>query len=148
MKTPTIEDLKRLTSVFFKRHWNQSVLGSNVPQWSEPWYFEGGIPNNGSRGCYAFFNQKDDLLYVGIGIGLNGTGRYTGHGLGSRLNRIWETIPGERGKYQATESYSHVHHIRTISFGEEGGPFWLAAALEIFLIYNLKPEKNVTYKTD
>lgn len=110
--------------------------------------FSRGVPNNGSRGCYAFFNERDELLYVGIGIGKNGTGRYTGHGLGSRLNRIWETIPGERGEYRATEPYRYVHHIRTISFGEEEGPFWLAAALEIFLIHNLKPRKNVTYKGD
>ena len=94
---------------------------------------------------YIVSQSKDELVYVGIGIGKNGNGLYTGHGLGNRLNRIWKSA--SKNEYVPLPKYDFVNHIRTISFeGEDLSSFWLAAALEVYLIQVLKPEKNLTYK--
>lgn len=141
--TPTTSDLITSTNNFLDIHWNHEKLGP-LPNWSEQWNFEGPIPNHKYRGCYAFFNGQDELVYIGIGLGKNKAGRYIGHGLGNRLNRIWKTA--SKGKYVQESGYEYVNHIRTISFENDiSSPFWLAAALEIYLITQLQPEKNITH---
>lgn len=137
-------ELKASTQSFFAMHWPPDLWP--IPSWSEPWYFKEEIPNQKSRGCYALFDESGHLLYIGIGIGTNGKeGPYTGRGLGARLGRIYRTV----GKfvYEPAEKYTEVHHIRTLNFKtSEADYFWLAAALEIYLIQDLKPRDNITYK--
>lgn len=142
MSAKGFKELQLSTQAFFNLHWKEE-LGPQ-PQWSEAWHFKGPIPHHQEKGCYAFFDEKGELVYIGIGLGLNGKGQYTGHGLGHRLQRIRHG----RDPYSPRQGYEYIDHIRTLSFGTEKGDFfYLGAALEIYLIQELQPEKNVTYKT-
>lgn len=141
---PDYNALYTTTQSFFNLHW-PNQLGP-YPEWSDPWYYKGEIPKQDSRGCYAWFNENDELLYIGIGLGKNGDeGPYSGNGLGARLNRVWRKV--REGVYEPRENYQDVHHIRTLNFKTESEDFfWLGAALEVYLIKKLQPSRNITYK--
>ncbi len=82
-------DLQRETEAFFKLYWNPEL--GELPTWSEYWYFEGAIPQNTKKGCYALF-KGNDIIYIGAGIGKS-TVFYNGAGLGDRLKIIGEKSP-------------------------------------------------------
>jgi len=136
-----LERLRLLTKDFFRMH-NSGMIAC---EWFEPWRFIGEIPNNEKKGCYAFLDEDDKVIYIGIGIG-NSHGIYEGSGLGARLNRTWKfknIVSGVR-HYVPAKHYEHVNAIVTIGFPKE--VFYLAAALEVFLISRIQPELNKIHK--
>ena len=145
MVTITLKDLVEKTDQFFERYWN---IEDATPQWSEPWEFNGTIPNHDQKGCYALF-EGEKLVYIGLAIGFNGKGLYEGHGIGSRLHRVWRKNSKKNGEdYEPGPGYEDITSLRSIGFGvgESKDHFPIAAALEVFPIIHLKPRRNFTYK--
>jgi len=134
--------LKSKTREFFNLFWNP--LNGQPPEWSNHWYFEHTIENHDERGCYALFVDKK-VVYIGVGIG-QGSGQYQNCGLGYRLKRYWKVDKDKTTtkKYKPRDNWEKVTSILTIGFKNEYYP--LAAALEIFLINALNPEKNTQHK--
>jgi excinuclease UvrABC nuclease subunit len=144
MNIPTLS-LEDVTFNFFQNHWPPSA-GDN-PQWSEPWEFKDSVPNNEMGGCYAWLNDQDKIIYIGVALSM-GDGIYKGHSLGHRISGYWKVKkdqPVDEDGIKLYESTKEgVAKIMTIGFPEEYG--YLAAALELYLIQRLHPEKNKIYK--
>ena len=146
----TLADLQTHTNTFLELHWPGDAPR---PRWSEsPWRFEGAIPQQEARGCYALIGKHGEVLYVGVGAGRN-AGRYEGAGLGARLHRYWQKdpetprLPDGTPKYAPTSKYTEVREIATIGFRDEAKELWyLAYALEPFLISKLNPEMNTVWR--
>lgn len=137
----TQEALLNVTESFFSQYWNND--NGEIPEWSMHWKFNGTIPNNTMRGCYALFNKKE-VIYIGIGIGKSYRS-YHGSGLGDRLKRYWKVNKtGSGNQYLPADDYTEVTSIATIGFEEKHYP--LAAALEVFLIRELNPKRNRQHK--
>ncbi len=138
----SIDSLKSLTKTFFKLHWGSSK--DLIPNWSEPWNFDGELPNHDKQGCYALFSEGE-IVYIGIGIG-KGTEKYENNGIGYRTKRYWclNKDQNRNSKYSPTAKWQELDCIRTIGFGPEDA--YLAAALEIYLIQRLEPPKNSLHK--
>jgi hypothetical protein len=140
----TLRDLELATHEFFGRHWNPSRFGA-APKWSEPWPLIGPRPNTNKQGTYAFLS-RNEIIYVGVG-GRRGQGIYIGCGLGARLNEYTRVKEGGRSIDESRRSYvmvpqwAEVDHVVTIGFEREYS--YLAAALEVFLIRELRPNRNV-----
>lgn len=141
LKMNTESKLKEITDKFFELHWNKS-LGVQ-PEWSNHWKYYGTIPNNDKRGCYALF-EGDNLVKVGIGIG-HSVPRYYGSGLGERLKKYQCTDMSKNDRHacKPTEQWKDLTSLMTIGFDESN--YYLAAALEVYLIINLKPMHNKEY---
>ena len=140
----TEQDLKQVTKDFFDQYWNQQ--NGDPPEWGEHWYFDGTIPNHDKRGCYALY-AGENIIYIGSGLGKS-FGIYEGSGLGDRLKAYWQLNKDKQGpkKYKPTDKWEELNltSIQTIGFDEKH--YWLAAALEIFLIERLRPKRNVVHK--
>ena len=138
----TEQQLKQATKDFFGRYWNKQ--NGDPPEWGEHWYFDGTIPNHDKRGCYALY-AGEEIIYIGCGLGKS-FGIYEGSGLGARLNEYWEVNKDKHNvkKYKPKTDWNELTSIQTIGFDKEY--YHLAAALEVFLIERLKPEKNVMHK--
>ena len=138
----SIEQLKRKTEEFFKLHW---VKDLPVPEWSNPWNFEGDIPNNDQPGCYALL-RDNKLIYIGVGAS-QGSGIYIDMGIGSRLHDYWRmnkenprTCEGLR-RYIPNPDLGYTYdNLITIGLGKYG---YLSYALEIYLIRNLHPQPEI-----
>jgi len=149
LNSAIFKKLQKQTEIFFSRHWCHDTDSSLIPpEWSKPWYFKGDIPNNDKQGCYALL-KDEEVVYIGVGSGV-GPERYEGAGLGSRLHIYWQKDPktpvcndGEK-KYRPTKKWEEVTSIVTMPF--ERAYSYLAYALEIFLISNLKPRRNTIGK--
>jgi hypothetical protein len=95
---------------------------------------EGTFPHAGRAGCYIFANDAGDILYVGKGS------RHMG-------NRIWEPF-GRQGNASEEELLPearewvkrHRPGVWAIAVPDEH--WWLAMALEGFLIEELLPSQN------
>jgi len=140
---PTVVDLKQRTRIFRDRHWDPERLGA-APSWSKPWRFQGGIPNHNLPGCYALL-RGDELVYIGTGAG-KGKLKYIGHGLGSRLHNYCSrdfTVKAKdlaSRRYKPTARASGITAVATIGFDAQ---YWyMASALEAFLIDRLHPARN------
>ena len=132
------DKLKQETQEFFKRYWNP--INGKPPEWSAHWEFNGTIPNNEKRGCYALF-KGPEIIYIGSGLGKS-FGNYHSSGLGDRLKRYWQLdkdIPAT-ARYKPRDDWTGLTSILTIGFEDEH--YHLAAALEIYLINMLKPIQN------
>lgn len=141
--------LQTMTDQFFTNYWKPAV--GPIPTWSDPWDFDSELPNNGKKGCYALVDENNEVIYIGVAIGktfaeYKSKGAYQPGGLGARLKAYWKVdkSPDAKTKYTQTAKWPMVKGIRTIGF--EDGHYWLAAALEIYLIDKLKPEMNTKHK--
>ncbi len=137
------------TDTFFRLYWKEDF--GSAPTWSDPWDFNCELPNNGLKGCYALVDESDEVIYVGVAIGhtfapYKSKGAYQPGGLGARLKAYWKVDkePFAQSKYTTTPNWQKVKCIRTIGFNDDH--YWLAAALEVFLIDKLKPIKNSKHK--
>ena len=139
MKTrSTFNELEKETKAFFQKHLCNEP---EFPTWSDEWAFVDGVPNTEKRGCYALFDADGHVLYVGLGIG-KGDGLYEGAGIGLRINRLfrWTKQTNTKGQRIYESTNPEVDHIRTIGFPDD--VFYLAAALEIYLLMKLDGLKN------
>lgn len=142
------EKLKKATAVFGKRH-NCVAPGNKPPEWSKRYEWEGGFPNDDEKGVYAFF-CKDRLIYIGIGAAKVG-GNYAGHGLGNRLikyvwwdkSKAWTSSKDRHFKMRKGQ-FENVDEIRTCPINAKC--WYLAFALEQYLIKEMQPEMNIQGK--
>lgn len=138
----TVETLNELTREFLKLH---AKLTSEDSLWSIQWKFRGEIPNQDKQGVYAFLNDAKEVIYIGVGAS-KGDGIYEGAGLGRRLSRIWQVSKDSKEDsdgiklYEPTDKYSYIDSIVTFAFDTK--EWYLAYALEYYLISKMKPEKN------
>lgn len=131
----TVEDLEKSTVEFFKKFCNEDLL-NNQPKWSEKWLFKGTVPNNDKKGLYDHL-ENDEVTYIGLGIGQS----FDGSGLGSRISRYWKKSKDYSTKNPLyTPSVDKVDAIITLPFSDYN--FYLACALEVYLIQKLSPIKN------
>ena len=143
----SVDSLIETTGLFFDRHWNDEAK-SPPPRWSEPWEFKGGIPARDRPGCYALLSDEV-VYYIGVAAG-NGVAGYEEHALGTRLSRVWRLhstkyrLEDGTHRYEPAPKWDQVDGIKTIGFPPDYG--YLAHALEAFLIFELKPERNVIGK--
>ena len=137
----TINDLVAATNDFCIKFCNSKL---NFPSWNtnDIWEFDGTIKDGNKRGCYALL-RGEEIIYVGVGIG-HSTETYKGSGLGDRLKNYWIVNKGKSGEgakmYRSRDNWSEINGIITIGFDEEN--YFLAAALEVYLITKLMPLKN------
>jgi hypothetical protein len=136
---PSIDQLRIKTNEFSATWLKPDV---NMRDWSWPWDLSTEIPNQSMRGCYAILSGEE-VIYIGVGLGKS-TEQYEGAGLGDRLKRYWQlnpnrNEPGQR-QYQFREDWKEATSLVTLAF--EPDHFFLAAALEIYLIRELKPRRN------
>ena len=136
---PSINQLKSKTNDFFQFHWTKN---EPIPDWSNPWDFEGEIPNQDQQGCYALLNENK-VVYIGVGAS-RGSGSYEGAGLGNRLHKYWRKkdknpLDGGNEKYilNSDKLGFDYDEIITIGLGKFG---YLSYALEVYLIRNLDPQ--------
>ena len=131
----TILQLEKFTEKFFDMYWKEEFV--QRPTWSIEWKFVGEVPNRTKKGCYALF-EGEDVAYIGLAIG---EGKKDDGGIGQRVGNYWK----KGGKQYAPTAVNEkwLTSIRTISFEEH---FYLAAALEVFLIKQMSPKMNKTYK--
>ena len=135
------EGLKAATSDFFKLFW--SINNIEPPAWSSHWLFDGTIPNHDKRGCYALF-EDEKIIYIGFAIGKSNQ-KYQGHGLGDRLKNYWKVDKEKKMKqYKPRDNWKEVTSIMTIGFDKDY--YFIAAALEIYLIHKFNPSRNKNHK--
>lgn len=133
--------LEEATNTFFRKHWSVGEMSSKPPEW-KVWqeFLFGSVPNHNVGGCYALFAECK-LLYVGLGVS-KGSAPYPNHGISRRLMAHVLASDRQRGTSwsKLKHSWNIVTAIHTIGFPNEVG--YLAAALESFLISELKPPRN------
>ncbi len=140
----TVDVLKNKTVEFFNLHWPKD---NDYPYWSDIWRFLGTIPNNDKQGCYALI-KDNKVVYMGVGAS-KGSGIYTGAGLGNRLHKYWRKKGNNKQnvdsrEYKPSKKYKNkIDGIITLGFDKYN---YLALALELFLIRELKPTMNVIGK--
>jgi len=100
--------------------------------------FRGEVPNNSKKGCYALL-FKDEIVYIGVAIGDS----YEGSGLGSRISNYWNYDSNENGVRTYEPTVKGINSIITLPFTPND--FYLAAALEVYLIQKLNPPNNKTH---
>ena len=138
---PTPERLYAETADFMRLHWPKA---ETAPTWSDPWQYEGTIPFNTQPGCYAVLS-RGEVIYVGVGAG-KGVARYAGAGLGDRLRGYYRERRDEagarvgRGLYQPHPNWPEAEALVTLGLPHER--YYLAYALEPFLIGRLNPRRN------
>ena len=126
----SVEKLKETTNDFFEKFCN-----IDKPTWSENGYFKGELPYNRNKGCYAHL-KGNKVLYIGLAI----SDSNNGSGLGSRISKYWIYDTTKNGIRIYKSTIDEVDSIITLPFTSKN--FYLAAALEIYLIQTLKPIKN------
>jgi len=137
----TIESLNNATSTFLEQH----AKSTKDVGWSTPWRFKGEIPNQAKQGVYAFLNTDQEVVYIGVGAS-KGDGIYEGAGLGRRLGRVWKKhaiTPTDKDGvklYEPTDRYKYLDSVITLALDPK--EWYLAYALEYYLISELRPEKN------
>jgi hypothetical protein len=144
LKENTEDRLKKKTKKFLKLYWPKKQ-NEIAPEWGPQWFFNGTIPSHDKQGCYALL-INDKIVYIGSAIS-KGTEPYQNHGLGYRLKnyfKVNKNLVQNKNQYTQTEDWQDVTGIVTIGFPE--GHFWLAAALEIYLIKEMKGLRNKNFK--
>ena len=130
----SINRLKEASNAFFK-DFCKIELVNNPPEWSEKWEFKGELTNNSNKGCYAHLNGNE-VVYIGLAI----SDSNNGSGIGSRVSNYWKYDKMIDGVRNYTPLVENVDSIITLPF--ENDDYYLAAALEIYLIQKLHPPKN------
>jgi len=137
----TFKDLIAKTNLFFKLHWPENNE-PNIPKWSEPWDYNSSIPYGDKPGCYAFIDNNNQIVYIGVGAS-KGKGIYGDAGIGKRVGRYkrLNKSPDTNTKYELKEPWNNrnIKELRTIGFPPKYG--YLTYSLEVFLIRNLQPVK-------
>jgi hypothetical protein len=135
----SIEELQETTDEFFENFCREDF---EKPKWSEKWLFKNTLPNNDKRGCYAHL-INDSVVYIGLAIGKS----YGGSGIGARVSKYWK----KSTNYSITNpiydsKINDINGIITLPFSEDN--FYVAAALEVYLIQKLKGLRNKSYSSN
>ncbi len=133
----SIEELEETTNEFFDKFCKKGLFNLR-PNWSPKWRFRGELPNNSKKGCYAHLNGNE-VVYIGMAIGDSNEGS----GLGSRISSYWKYASSENGVRIYNPTVKGIDSIITLPFTPND--FYLAAALEVYLIQELEPPKNKTH---
>ena len=129
----SIYDLEKTTIEFFDKFCKEDI---SRPNWSNRWHFKDTLPNNDHKGCYAHL-VNDEVVYIGLAIGNS----FDGSGIGARVSKYWkksENYSISNQSYSPTIKY--LTAIITLPFSEDN--FYLAAALEVYLIQHLDLPRN------
>lgn len=134
---PTLENLKKYTSIFFENHWDKNLLGEQ-PVWSKIHTdFSKSIPNFDKQGVYAFV-MEDNITYIGVGAS-RCSGLYRGNGLSARVMKYCRYVDGV---YSAVdERLKEAGALITMGFDVENA--YMAHSLEVYLISKLEPKYNI-----
>ena len=130
----SIERLKETTDEFFDKFCKVDLFNPK-PTWSPKWMFKGELPNNSAKGCYAHLNGNEGV-YIGVAI----SDSNKGSGIGSRVSNYWKYDSNKNGVRFYNPTVKGINAIITLPFTVDD--FYLAAALEIYLIQHLEPPKN------
>ena len=143
IKKDIFKNIDDLTTEFFYKHWPSSDI--SPPKWFHSWDFNGMIGNHNKRGCYALI-ENYQIVYIGVALNQGDGEKYLNCGLGYRLKRYWRLNHKDserKTKYRPSDEWKNLTSISTIGFDKY---YYLAAALEIYLIENLKPKRNFIHK--
>jgi hypothetical protein len=127
-----VDDLKKVTNKFFNELCRSDI---SIPEWSPKWEFKGEVPHNSEKGCYAHL-KNDKVVYIGLGI----SNSNKGSGLGSRIRDYWNFDYSENGIRYYKSTVEGIDSIITLPFSKEN--FYLAAALEVYLLQHLDLPRN------
>ncbi|WNH08508.1 hypothetical protein [Thalassobellus suaedae] len=134
----SVEKLNETTNEFFNAYCKTGLFDSETI-WSPKWNFKGELHNNSRKGCYAHL-ADNEVVYIGLAIGNS----LDGSGIGARVSKYWKKDKDYSSTNQAyTSTVEGVTAIITLPFSEEN--FYLAAALEVYLIQNLDGLRNKAY---
>lgn len=75
--------LKEKTNEFLSLFWDKQTFSEKKPEWSKNWIFDGELPNNNEKGCYAHLDESGEVVYVGLAVGNS----FDGSGIGSRVSK-------------------------------------------------------------
>jgi hypothetical protein len=132
----SVNDLKKTTNEFFNKFCREDLLR---PTWSPRWNFHGTLHNNDTKGCYAHI-VDNEVVYIGLAIGNS----FDGSGIGARVSKYWKKSENYSINNPAyTSTAKDVTAIITLPFSDYN--FYLAPALEVYLIQNLKGLRNKAY---
>jgi hypothetical protein len=137
---PTIDDLSRLVDQFKTEIGYTRNLPIKGPHHrydfvddpaKEPRY-----PHAGEPGCYVFFNSEGAVLYVGRSARDEGMG-----------DRIWDPFgrrrkDGENDPFPVAKPWVKLHKPGVWAVAVPKEHWWLAMALEGFLIEEFDPPEN------
>lgn len=140
-----LQCLKDETKIFFKRHWPDEW--GPKPNWGEPWRLHKENPAGNKQGVYALLNEKDEVIYIGVGAALGG-GRYEGFGIGARTSRYTRVAPNQKGipiserKYVPAPDWQTTGLAAIVGLGFDPKHAYLAYGLEAYLLSQLAPKYN------
>lgn len=138
-----INELIVKTEEFFHKHWNDE---KNYPAWKNRWDWSSSVPYHNKAGVYALFDESGRLLYIGLGASVRSV-KYQEHGVSRRLlSHVIKKDPTKKRTYAPRKKWASVSGIGAIGFDYSDS--YLAAALEVFLIRQLKPPMNNVGKID
>lgn len=86
--------------------------------------------------CHLY---KNEVVYIGVAI----SDYNKGSGLGSRISNYWTYDSSNNGVRTYNPTIEGVDSIITLPFSKES--FYLAAALEVYLIKHLQTPRNRTH---
>jgi len=141
-----LSEIQKATIDFFNLHWPYQKWGS-PPDWGQPWRLIKANPAGNKQGVYALLNSKDEAIYIGVGASL-GSGRYEGHGIGSRVGRCIRVAPNQKGipiyerKYVPSPKWQQRGLSAIAAIGFTPGQAYLAYGLEAFLLAKFPTEFN------
>lgn len=144
---PDFDSLKITTEAFFQLHW--SFKQKPYPRWCNEWTWTGPLTDHARGGLYALLDERDELLYVGLGVSRS-LGRYSEHGISRRLlSHVVTTARAPDGSkvpgtYTTKARWQNVEKVCTLGFAPDVA--YLAPSLEFYLISQLKPPRNKTGK--
>lgn len=135
----TLTNVEDATERFFQDHWPTRF--GPYPPWNEAWAFEGPMQGHDQQGIYILLGEMRNVLYIGVGASL-GTGRYAGHGIGSRTSRYMRALSRKRKEYAPRSPWKErgLTEIVTLGFSQEHA--YVAYGLEAFLLGRLAPPHN------
>ena len=137
----TVSQLHQATTKFFDRYIAKNL---DLPTtWSAPKKTDGtsGLSPNGDRsGCYALL-AGDEVKYVGVGRSWK-KGRYQENALDARIRAHGLLVDKATNTYITRDKWRALGIDSLVTIGFPHELFFLASALEDYLINELKPEGN------
>ncbi|MGO5000539.1 hypothetical protein [Oceanisphaera sp. W20_SRM_FM3] len=145
MTSVMLDTVKEFTDSFFEKHWSSHL--PTRPEWNDVWAFIGGLPGGDTQGVYLLMSENEEVLYIGVGASKVG-GRYSGHGIGSRVSEYHRMAEGQRSvsleqrKYIPKGDWAERGLAKIVTIGFTSEYAYMAYALEAFLIRETETPHN------